>query len=370
MPDSFKSGGWISIGFIFLSGLASWYTGTLIIECLYYRPGSRLQDYPSIGEAAFGIAGRRVLMTFHYAIMLGVATLFIMLSGQNLQSFSSNRGFEINERIWIAIAGSCVLIPYATTKSMKEVAGMSVIGVATTVITVIISCTVGLLDFKNQGVINRELINWAGIPTSLATIGFSFGGTVIYTHVEASMRHPKMWPYVLAMALGSVSILYLLMGSTGYLVYGDKVLNPILNSLPSSIAVDIAFIIITLHLVATAPLPLTSFSLEFERLLKIEDAVLVRVCTRVLIVTMLTLIAAFLPYFGKFMALVGALSNLVLVYFAPVLCHLKLFGWRNRSLHTYLLMTACLLMGLFGGAWGAVDAVRGIIRLASKDFGK
>lgn len=370
MPSSFRDGGWISIFFIFLSGLASWYTGTLIIECLYYRPGQRLQDYPSVGEAAFGVVGRRVLMTFHYAIMLGVATLFIMLSGQNLQSFSSNRGFDIDQRLWIAIAGSCVLVPYATTRSMKEVAGMSVIGVATTVVTVLISCIVGLIDLKNQGNTHREYIHWEGIPTALATIGFSFGGTVIYTHVEATMRHPKMWPYVLAMALGSVSILYLLMGSTGYLVYGDRVLNPVLNSLPSGIAVDIAFVIITLHLVATAPLPLTSFSLEFERLLNIEEAVILRVTSRVLIVAALTLIAAFLPYFGKFMALVGALSNLVLVYFAPVLCHLRLFGWRNRSLFNYLALSVCLLMGLFGGAWGAVDAIDGIIALASKDFGK
>ncbi|KAI0217309.1 hypothetical protein L0F63_002593 [Massospora cicadina] len=376
MPYSFRTAGWVAALFIPISGAVAWYTGKLIIECLYYRPNLRLSDYPSVGEAAFGVCGRRMVMFFHYAICLGVATLFILLSGKNLNSFTSNHGLELGERVWIAIAGGAILLPYALTRTMKETTLISALGVLTTAVTVVIACVVGLVDLSNQRDMTHDALNLSGVPTSLATIGFSFGGTVIYTHVEATMRHPGRWPQVLALALTSVSVLYLTMGTVGYAVYGNSVKSPILDSLSKGIASDFAFIIITLHLIAAAPLPLTSFSTEIEHQLRIDDThlskamqVVVRIGMRTLIVTLLALVAAFLPYFGELMALVGAISNLVLVYVTPVLCHLQLFGWRNRSPATYLAMLICLTMGLFGGVWGAIDAIAGIVNHIILDYG-
>ncbi|KAJ9066052.1 hypothetical protein DSO57_1013494 [Entomophthora muscae] len=372
MPYSFRRAGWVAALFIPLSGAVAWYTGKLIIECLYCRPGTRLNDYPSVGEAAFGKWGRRFVMVFHYAICLGVATLFIMLSGKNLHSFSMNHGLNLGERSWIAIAGVAIFLPYALTRSMKETKLMATLGVLTTVVTVLIACGVGFSDLPRDT--KHHPVNLEGVPTALATIGFSFGGTVIYTHVEGNMRHPKKWPQVLAMALGSVSLLYLLMGIVGYAVYGESAKSPILESLTPGYASDIAFIIITLHLIAAAPLPLTSFSSEVERQLRIDNTrfspyseFFVRLAMRTCIIVALTLVAAFIPYFGDFMALVGALSNLVLVYVTPVICHLQLFGWKNRSLATYFAMTICLLMGFFGGAWGAVDAITSIVKNFATD---
>lgn len=187
------------------------------------------------------------------------------------------------------------------------------------------------------------------------------------------MRQPKKWPVVLGLALGCVSIMYLLMGIVGYYVYGDHLVSPILNSLPKGYSRDATYIIITLHLIAAAPLPLTSFSAELEKNWKFDELPprrerVLRMATRLIIMVCITLVATFLPYFGDFMSLIGAVSNLVIVYITPVACHLKLFGWRNRAWYTYIAMFVCLLMGCFGGVWGMVDAIQAIVTNIMKDL--
>ncbi|KAJ9071647.1 hypothetical protein DSO57_1034936 [Entomophthora muscae] len=95
MPYSFRQGGWVAAGFIVLSSVVAWYTGVIMVECLYYDPGKRLSSYPAIGEAAFGRAGRVFVQFFHYTIVLGVSTLYIMLAGINIEMIVSGAGGKL-----------------------------------------------------------------------------------------------------------------------------------------------------------------------------------------------------------------------------------------------------------------------------------
>lgn len=360
MPYSFRQGGWIAASFIFISGVVAWYTGVLLIECIYFNPSRRLSSYPSIGEAAFGPSGRNFVQVFHFAILLGVSALFVMVSGINLHLVATANNVGLSLETWKVISGVIILIPYALIKNMKEMTALSIFGVITTVATVAIASGVGLLNMPEN--VAHTSVNFSSIPLSLATIGFSFGGNVIYTHVEASMKSPKAWPRVLGFALATVSILYLVMGIVGYRVYGDTVQTPIILSLPEGTSKFIVSIVITLHLLLAAPLTLIAFSIEVENSFQTEklgsrNAFLVQVGSRTLVMVLLTLVAIYVPYFGSFMSLIGAISNLVVIYVTPVACHLKLFGWRNRSFWTYASMFICVLMGFFGGVLGAISAV-------------
>lgn len=55
-PYALKQGGWWSLAILFIFGIITCFTGILLKRCLETSP--RLQTYPDIGQAAFGIPGR------------------------------------------------------------------------------------------------------------------------------------------------------------------------------------------------------------------------------------------------------------------------------------------------------------------------
>ena len=57
LPHAFAEGGWLGILILILSWAMAVYSGIILIECLYCKPGERLHDYKQIGRAAFGKFG-------------------------------------------------------------------------------------------------------------------------------------------------------------------------------------------------------------------------------------------------------------------------------------------------------------------------
>lgn len=54
LPKAFATGGWLGILILFLAWAMSVYSGIVLIECLYHKPGERLHDFKQIGKAAYG----------------------------------------------------------------------------------------------------------------------------------------------------------------------------------------------------------------------------------------------------------------------------------------------------------------------------
>jgi len=119
---------------------------------------------------------------------------------------------------------------------MKEVALLSIIGAVATVGVVLITIGVSIDQMAHgaQAVlgVHHQLVDWAKMPLSLATISFAYGGNVVYPHVEQSMLHPRSWNKALWCALSACFIMYLSIAVVGYLAYGDTTLSPILKNLP------------------------------------------------------------------------------------------------------------------------------------------
>lgn len=366
LPNVLAASGWVSLFFIVLSATIAYYTGNLLIECLYVHPESRLDNFPDVGEAAFGKLGRYVVRVFHYAILLGASCLFIMLVGINLSSVAVHFGFIMPTKLWILISGLVVLVPYSLFKSMREVGFMSIFGAVATLIVIIVSVIVGLLQPPSRNTIAHDIIIWEGVPSALATISFSFGGNVIYPHVEASMRHPKAWRKMFITALTTISSMYLLISIVGYNVYGNTVKAPIMDSLPDELPRVIATLFITLHVIAAAPILLCSFSIDIESAWDIQKLTsgkqfLIRFISRSLTIAILTLIAMYVPFFGSFMTLVGALANCIIVFVVPVVCHLKLFGYKHRPKWEFIWIAVVLFVALTGCILGTVGAIHDLI---------
>ncbi|KAJ9064259.1 hypothetical protein DSO57_1032422 [Entomophthora muscae] len=262
MANVFALGGWAMCGVVGLFGVVTWYTGVLLLECIYAVPGKRLNSYAAAGEAAFGVSGRVVVQGFSNFSLLSFAALFIKFSAINFTQVSVWLGVDMTETAWAWISGGVVLVPYVAFRELKEVGIFSVLGLLTVLVTVIMGICLSLLSpIAKQ--LHRPL-NWEGFPAALGTLCFMFGGNVIFTHVEAGMKNPRRWSLVLGLAMATVVVLYLLLGLVGYWVYGEEAINPVTQNFQQDYATSILVVVVSLHLLVDTVFQLISFSAELE----------------------------------------------------------------------------------------------------------
>ncbi|KAF9426424.1 hypothetical protein BGZ94_006534 [Podila epigama] len=373
LPYALKMGGWIGVGILLLSLVMSVYTAILLMKCVYYNGKYRLSSYQEVGRHAFGTPGLVAVWFFHTSIVLGAPIMYLILSGTEMKGLVNNDA--ISTKAWIWISAAVVAVPFVTMKTLKEVAVMSVFGALATVVLVIVAVRGSIMDMNTDmpGMVHNIIIP-ANLPTTVASISICFGGNVVYFHVEEAMRYPRSWNRVVAAALGSCCILYLATAIPGYLAYGSLAESPILNNLPKDIFTKVGTIVIIIHVILAAPILLTSFALEFERLVDITVARrgkvmerLYRTISRLVIVGVCGAIACIVPYFGSFLSLLGALGNCSLIFVMPIVFYFKLIGWRQMKWYELVWCGLIVLIGVISAVIGSIDAIKELKRNFDSD---
>ncbi|KAG2230966.1 transmembrane amino acid transporter protein-domain-containing protein [Thamnidium elegans] len=368
LPVALKQGGWIGLLILFLSWSMSIYTGIILIRCLYANGKTRLTTYKEVATSAFGWIGGWVTFFFNAWILLGAPILYMVLSGTNLNQLCKGTVAEIGDTAWIIISCAVVAIPFILVKTMKEVAWMSAFGALATVIVVLIVLIVAAIDKPNHMNVHHDAVVWDMFPIALSTISFSFGGNVVYPHVEASMKKPRDWSMVVAAGLSTCAAMYFATAISGYLIYGTKVESPIYNSIPEGTARIVAIVVITLHVLMAAPILTTSFSLDIEEMFNITverygkvKEFFIRAAIRVATMCAIGVVACTVPHFGALMSLIGAFANCALIFIFPVVFYLKLTGVRNKPYYELAWCLLVVLLGIVGLVFGTIEAIKELI---------
>ncbi|ORX87841.1 hypothetical protein K493DRAFT_290882 [Basidiobolus meristosporus CBS 931.73] len=367
IPFALQQAGWLGIILIFLGAAVATYTGILLIKCLYYKGGDRLDGFPAIGEAAFGKFGRMLVNVFYYSILVGGACVYLVLSGINIDQIASARGSTISLTTWIAIAALIIWVPFVACKSLKEVAILAIFGAVATGIVVVVTVVVGLEDLHQpkSAPITHNILVISNIPIALGSIGFSFGGNVIYPHVEETMKNPRAWPKVIIAAMSTCCAMYIIIGIVGYRVYGNTTVSPILLNLPTGFATTLATILITLHVIVAAPIYLTSCALELETILKIDrkyhtarNEFLLRFVLRTAMMIVLIAVGMTVPFVDDLMSLIGALATCMVLFILPIVFYWKLFGFKVMGKLETAWCVFIILFGIIGCVFGTLAAFR------------
>jgi amino acid permease len=368
LPVALKQGGWLGILILFLSWSMSIYTGIILVRCLYANGKERLSTYKEVATSAFGWIGGWVTFFFNTWIVLGAPVLYMVLAGQNFNQLCKGTAGAIGDVPWIIISCAIVAVPFILVKTMKEVAWMSAFGAAATVVVVLICLVCSAIDAPQQVNVHHDSVIWDMFPIALSTISFSFGGNVVYPHVEASMKNPRHWNKVVAAGLSTCAVLYFITAISGYLIYGTNVVSPIYNSIPAGVAQTVAIVIITIHVLMAAPILTTSFSLDIEEMLNVSverfgkvKEFLIRASIRIAIMCIVGVISCTVPHFGELMSLIGAFANCALIFIFPVTFYLKLTGFRNKPIYELAWCFLVVLLGLVGLIFGTIEAVKELI---------
>ncbi|KAI8880683.1 hypothetical protein K501DRAFT_324893 [Backusella circina FSU 941] len=367
LPYALKQGGWIGLLILGLSWIFSSYSGTVLIQCLYYNGKTRLSSYQEVAEASFGKIGGWISFFFTAVTLIGVPVLYTLLAGQNLHSVAKGTSAELTFPIWVIICSVVVSIPFVFFKSMKEVGLLSAAGMLATILVILIVVIVALQNKSGYTNVAHDAVIWNQFPIALSSIAFSFGGNPVYAHVEAGMRNPKHWNRVVVGGLTTCFGLYMLIAVPGYYVYGVETESPIYNNLPDGPAKMASIIIITLHVIMAIPILLTSFALDLEKLFGISSfnhsfikETILRISLRLTLIVIVTVIAIFVPFFGDFMSLLGAFSNCALILIFPIIFYLKLTGFRNKSWTELILCFFVVLLGIVGLVFGTISAIEAL----------
>ncbi|KAG0363425.1 hypothetical protein BG005_000059 [Podila minutissima] len=365
LPFALGKGGWIGVGILVLSMIMSIYTGIMVIKCCYYNGHTRLSSYHEVGQHAFGRIGLIAVWFFHTSIVLGAPVMYFILSGVEIRGLTKNH-IDITDKAWIWICCSVVSVPFVLMKTLKEVSLLSIFGVLATVVLVGVTMVESGLDYKNtKDTVMHDAAILRNLPTAVATISVCFGGNVVFPHTEAAMRYPKAWNKVLVWSMIVCCLMYAMVAIPGYLTYGRDAESPILTSLPEGVGRKVATITIVAHVLLAAPVLMTSFALELERVMGITveqmGVLKERVCRTVLRLVIMGVvggIACLVPFFSSFLSLLGALGNCSLIFILPILFYFKLFGWRHVKWYEMLWCAVTLIIGLVSAVIGSIDAIK------------
>lgn len=376
LPLALKQGGWMGMLVLVLAWLMSTYTSIILIRCLYANDVGRLYTYKDIATAAYGAIGGWITFFFNAWILLGAPILYMVLTGANLNQLCKGTVAELDSVTWTIIASVVVSIPFVFLKTMKEVAWVSAIGVVAIVITVLVVLIMSAIDKPNQVNVHHDVVIWEMFPVALATISFSFGGNVVYPHVEASMKNPQNWPKVAAGGLSTCAAMYIIVAVSGYLVYGTSVVSPVYNSIPEGAGQTVAIVVITINVMTSAPILTTSFSLDLEEMFNVTverfgkvKEFLIRAAIRIAIMVVITVIACTVPFFSALMSLIGAFANCALIFIFPVVFYFKLTGLRNKPWYELAWCVLVVILGCVGLVFGTIEAIKEIIAAFNDLYG-
>ncbi|KAG0341205.1 hypothetical protein BG000_009932, partial [Podila horticola] len=248
LPAALRDAGWVGLAILALACAMAVYANQKLIQCLYYDGKNRLREYPDVAAAAFGLPGRIVVTFFYNSIALGGPVLYLILTGTNIHDLASSVGSTITLQQWIMVAAAVMTVPIIITKTMREVAALSIFGALSTAIVVVIVTIASIVDSKDiTAPIEHDVAIPRHLPIALATFAFSYGGNVIFPHVEESMKNKKAWNKIILWGILTVTVLYVVCATAGYAVYGQTVKSPIYLNLPGGTTRTISTIIITLH---------------------------------------------------------------------------------------------------------------------------
>ncbi|OMJ15181.1 Vesicular inhibitory amino acid transporter, partial [Smittium culicis] len=323
LPAALKEGGWIGIFYILLAGVISNYTGMLTVRCLYHKEGSRVKTFSELGRSAFGNRGLLLVKFMKNFALISAGAIFILLAAINLNALSKLYfGFGDNIKLWVTISSILVFIPMLAFKELHESPSLSFFGTFTTVFVIIIVTVLSIIKFFEKDFVlpPSNLFSLKGFPISLSSICFAFGGNLLWPEVEEGMRDPKSFERVLTLSNGVVTLFYVTVALTAYLVFGDNVLSPVLLSFEPSFFLDASYMLIALHVLLTAPMLLMSVSNEIEKDISTSDSensesrFFTRSVLRGVIIIIASTTVVSLPNFEKLVSFFGSMTSSILSF--------------------------------------------------------
>ena len=362
-----------------LLGLTTNYTGKLIARCqerpLQLPPDCSAEDraralqdpraastlldsYEAIGEAAFGPAGRTFITTVLYTELIGTCGLFFILAGDHLAVLTDGA----HNANWFMSLSAALMIP---STWLPDLSALSTLGLLGGGATAILTGVIGWEFLSNAEAIDVASTHAAvpeTLPLTFGLLAFVFAGHAVFPNIYTSMREPERYDEMLDRTYAVVGAVCLLVGTTGYLLYGDLTNEEVTLNLPDGL-------LSTLALGAIVVTPFAKFALTLDPVARgVDDALGLDIAGSSAVPARLVrtglglgalVLATTCPFFGLVMGLIGSFLTLTVSVIFPSLCYLSIYDG-ELSPQEKALNIGIVILGGFSAVSGTYSAIIGL----------
>ncbi|CCH61861.1 hypothetical protein TBLA_0F03230 [Henningerozyma blattae CBS 6284] len=375
LPSAFQSGG------LLFSNLLLLFFGIYSFWCYYIltlaKKVTNVNNFENIGSYLYGNWLKFIIVVSVVLSQLGFAGTYVIFTAENIKLVLEHVCNVKNLPIEILIFSQLIIfIPLSFLRKISKLAIPTLIANVLTLVGLILVVVLLLQHLISQGKINNGIgpdvifyFNSSQWTTFVGIAIFSFEGVGLIIPVEDSMRNPEKFPLVLSLVLLVCTAIFMLIGTLGYLTFGKDITPVILSSFnQKNKFVSIAQLCYSIAILLSTPIQLfpvykmveeaifkknknnTAISStssepqdndnEENKAMLTEKIILsgrdsnkikwLKNLSRTTIVLLVTIIS----YFGsqdlsKFVAIVGSVACIPLIYIYPPFFHLKTHSLPN-----------------------------------------
>eukprot|EP01114_Cavostelium_apophysatum_P016843 TRINITY_DN4873_c0_g1_i1.p1 TRINITY_DN4873_c0_g1~~TRINITY_DN4873_c0_g1_i1.p1 ORF type:complete len:457 (-),score=67.35 TRINITY_DN4873_c0_g1_i1:355-1629(-) len=332
LPYAFLQGGlYPGIVALLIIAIISYYCIFLLLEIKHRLVASvslKRPTFDAIGKAIYGRPGQITVLFSLIITQTGFGTAYVIFITRSLFALFP----EIAEPYF-----ALMLFPFlAGVCQIRQIKYLSIPSAAAYIAIIAGLCAVLYHCFQvgfTAG--NPKSLHVTTLPVFFGIAVYIFEGIGVVIDIEGTMKKPQQFIKVQTLAYGLMIVTFAIVGTLGYLSYGDKTNAIVLMNLPHDWKLyPISLFVVMFGLFFTYPVQMFPIFKLAERALVRRDARFVaakRFAVRFWIVAATVLVSILIPHFSLFLSLIGGFGCAFLAFVLPTAFHLKLF-WKESTI--------------------------------------
>jgi proton-coupled amino acid transporter len=331
--------------------------------------GIRVHTYGDLGQMAYGSTGRLTVDILICVSQIGCCVSYLIFLGQNVSSVVTGVTTRSADFIFIMIVFQILL---ASVRSLSSLAPFSIFADVCNIAAMALVIKDDLQSPNNGFQHLNPYTTLGAVPFAMGVAVYCFEGFGMTLTLEASMKSPKKFPHILALAFVAITSLYLLFGFVGYWAFGEDTQDIITLNLPHDLSTVLVKIGLCIGLFFTYPVMMYPVHEIFEAKL-LQSAwfqskvvspssklyLLLPNVVRGLSVLGTAILAVSVPGFGIFISIVGGTVCALLAFVLPSLFHMQLCG-ASASRHSLIIDVVLILCGVAFAIYCTYTAVASV----------
>ncbi|EER33542.1 conserved hypothetical protein [Candida tropicalis MYA-3404] len=259
LPRAFYNGGLLfSIVTLSLFGALTFFCYIGLIDS---KNTLKLSSFGELGYKTYGKPLKYSILVSILLSQVGFVATYILFTSENmiafLQQFLGTTPEWLN-RANLVIIQCILLIPLVLIRNLTKLSMVSLISSLFIVIGLLIIFYFSGLNLFTNGIgpniSNFNPNSWTMLIGVAVT---SFEGIGLILPIESSMSHPEKFPMVLSISMFFITVIFVAIGTIGYMSFGDQIKSIIILNLPQdNIFVKSILVLYSVAVFLTAPLQL------------------------------------------------------------------------------------------------------------------
>ncbi|KAG4988099.1 hypothetical protein AAZV13_11G079200 [Glycine max] len=338
LPYSFKRTGWL-MGLLMLFAVAFLTYHCMMLLVLTRRkldslsPFSKISSFGDLGFSICGPSGRFAVDSMIVLSQSGFCVSYLIFISTTLAFLTNNDttplflGFTPKVLfLWACFPFQLGLISVRTLTHLAPLSIFAdVVDLAAKSIVMVEDVFVFVKNKPDLKVFGGLSVFFYGIGVAV----YAFEGIGMVLPLETEAKDKQRFGRVLALGMGSISVLFGLFGGLGYLAFGEETKDIITTNLGPGVISVLVQLGLCVNLFFTFPIMMNPVNEVMER--RFFGS---RYCLwlRWMMVLIISLVALLVPNFADFLSLVGSSVCVVLSFVLPAMFHCLVFkeelGWR------------------------------------------